>query len=88
MFQMLGVFAEFERAMIQERVKAGLARAKAEGRTLGRPLGSRSADPKKIAKARKLLGDGVGILRAAKLSGLGTGTVQSLRASQTGHEIG
>ncbi len=29
-FQMIGVFAEFERSMIQERVKAGLARAKAE----------------------------------------------------------
>jgi DNA invertase Pin-like site-specific DNA recombinase len=37
MFQMLGVFAEFERAMIQERVRAGLARARAEGKTLGRP---------------------------------------------------
>jgi DNA invertase Pin-like site-specific DNA recombinase len=31
MFQMMGVFAEFERAMIQERVRAGLARARAEG---------------------------------------------------------
>jgi DNA invertase Pin-like site-specific DNA recombinase len=37
MFQMLGVFAEFERAMIQSRVKAGLARARANGKTLGRP---------------------------------------------------
>jgi DNA invertase Pin-like site-specific DNA recombinase len=37
MFQMLGVFAEFERAMIQERVRAGLARARADGKTLGRP---------------------------------------------------
>ena len=32
MFQMCGVFAEFERAMIQERVKAGLKRARANGR--------------------------------------------------------
>ncbi len=32
-----GVFAEFERSIIQERVKAGLARARAKGRTLGRP---------------------------------------------------
>ena len=32
MFQMMGVFAEFERAMIQERVRAGLARARGEGR--------------------------------------------------------
>jgi DNA invertase Pin-like site-specific DNA recombinase len=30
MFQMMGVFAEFERAMIQERVRAGLARARSE----------------------------------------------------------
>ncbi|MFZ2081952.1 MAG: recombinase family protein [Xanthobacteraceae bacterium] len=36
MFQMLGVFAEFERSIIQERVRAGLRRAKAEGKTLGR----------------------------------------------------
>ena len=37
LFQMSGVFAEFERAMIVERVKAGLRRAKAEGTKLGRP---------------------------------------------------
>ncbi len=37
MFQMLGVFSEFERAMIQERVRAGLERARARGRRLGRP---------------------------------------------------
>ena len=35
MFQMMGVFAEFERSMIQERIKAGLARARANGKTLG-----------------------------------------------------
>jgi DNA invertase Pin-like site-specific DNA recombinase len=39
MFQMMGVFAEFERAIIQERVRAGLARVKAEGKNLGRPRG-------------------------------------------------
>ena len=37
MFQMCGAFAEFERGMIQERVKAGLARAKAQGKKLGPP---------------------------------------------------
>jgi hypothetical protein len=36
-FQMLGVFAEFELAMIQERLRAGLARARGEGKRLGRP---------------------------------------------------
>ena len=37
MFQMLGVFAELERAMSAERVRAGLRRAVSEGKTLGRP---------------------------------------------------
>ena len=37
LFQMLGVFAEFERAMIQERVRAGLRRAVSEGKRLRRP---------------------------------------------------
>src|SRR6476660_8370016 len=42
---MLGVFAEFERSIIQERVRAGLARAKSEGKTLGRPrVGNRHQD--------------------------------------------
>lgn len=37
MIHLLGAFAEFERAMIRERTLAGLARARAEGKTLGRP---------------------------------------------------
>ncbi|MER9328981.1 recombinase family protein [Mesorhizobium sp. M0488] len=37
MFQMTGVFAEFERAMIRERVIAGLTRAVSNGKRLGRP---------------------------------------------------
>jgi DNA invertase Pin-like site-specific DNA recombinase len=37
MFQMMGVLAEFERSMIQERVRAGLARVRSEGKRLGRP---------------------------------------------------
>ena len=37
LFQMMGVFAEFERAMIRDRVKAGMARAKAQGKRLGKP---------------------------------------------------
>jgi hypothetical protein len=37
MFQMMGVFAEFERAINRERVLSGIARAKAEGVVLGRP---------------------------------------------------
>jgi len=37
MFQIIGAMAEFERSLIQERVKAGLRNAKAKGRRLGRP---------------------------------------------------
>ena len=39
MFQMMGVFAEFEREMIRERIAAGLARAKATGTKTGNPIG-------------------------------------------------
>ena len=72
MFQMCGVFAEFERAMIQERVKAGLARAKANGKTLGRPKVSAKIE-RAILRERK---KGTGILKIAKRLGLGTSTVQ------------
>jgi hypothetical protein len=37
LFGMMGVFAEFERSIIQERVRAGLERARREGKRLGRP---------------------------------------------------
>ena len=40
MMQMLGSFAEFERSMIRERTRAGLAAAKEDGRALGRPAAS------------------------------------------------
>jgi DNA invertase Pin-like site-specific DNA recombinase len=52
MFPMIGVFAEFERAMIRERVKAGLEQARAQGRTLGRPTISAATDAA-IRKALK-----------------------------------
>ena len=74
LFQMMGVFAEFERAMIQERVRAGLRRAKAEGKTLGRPRIS-----EKIERAiRKALAAGHGIISTAKAHGVGVGTVQRI----------
>jgi Resolvase, N terminal domain len=39
MFQLMGVFAEFERSMIVERVRAGVARAKASGTKSGTAFG-------------------------------------------------
>ena len=37
MFQICGAFAEFERSMIRQRIHAGLGRARAQGKRLGRP---------------------------------------------------
>ena len=51
MFQMCGVFAEFERGILSERVKAGLNRAREEGKPLGRPM--KVANIKKILEDRK-----------------------------------
>jgi DNA invertase Pin-like site-specific DNA recombinase len=77
MFQMMGVFAEFERAMIQERVRAGLARAKDEGKTLGRPRISASTE----TAIRKALSKGdAGIRKIAVQLGVATGTVQRVKA--------
>jgi DNA invertase Pin-like site-specific DNA recombinase len=75
MFQMLGVFAQFERAMIRERVNAGLARAKAQGTPLGRPRVSREIEK----RARTELAKGTGIIKVAKMLGVGNGTVQRIK---------
>jgi DNA invertase Pin-like site-specific DNA recombinase len=80
MFQMMGVFAEFERAMIVERVNAGLARARAEGKHLGRPSG---LTPAKQRKASKLLARGVGVVKIGRSLRIGTATVARLKAGRT-----
>jgi DNA invertase Pin-like site-specific DNA recombinase len=76
MFQMMGVFSEFERSMIRERVRAGLARARAEGAQLGRPR----LDPEKATMIRDHLAQGLTLGRVAELVGCGTSTVQRVRA--------
>ena len=69
MFQMLGVFAEFERAMLRERVFAGLARAKAQGKKLGRPqVSEEKAEAIKRARAA-----GMGERRIARELRVGVG---------------
>ncbi|QIB35810.1 recombinase family protein [Ancylobacter pratisalsi] len=77
LFQLLGVFAEFERSMIRDRTKAGLARAVAQGKSLGRP--------KTDAKTERAIRDalavgGEGMHKIARRLGVGTGTVQRIRA--------
>ena len=72
---MLGVFAEFERAMIQGRVNAGLARAKAAGVVLGRPKVAGAVEAAIAAR----LATGEGILKVARTLGVGTSTVQRVK---------
>jgi DNA invertase Pin-like site-specific DNA recombinase len=76
MFGMLGVFAEFERSMIQGRVNAGLARAKAAGVTLGRPKVAEGIE----AAIRTRLGAGTGIVKIARELSVGVSTVQRIKA--------
>jgi DNA invertase Pin-like site-specific DNA recombinase len=72
MFQMLGVFAEFERGIIRDRVNAGLARARANGTKLGR----RRVKPSVEARILELRDAGDGILKIGKKLGIGTSVVQ------------
>ncbi len=78
MFQMCGVFAEFERSMIQERVKAGLERAKANGTKSGRPIGR----PVVPARTRQVVLDGnaagLSLRKIAASAGVSVGTVHNI----------
>ena len=76
LFQMMGVFAEFERAMIRERVNAGLARARAKGKVLGRP----KAGPEVEERIRELAGQGIGKGKTARMLGIGVSVVQRVLA--------
>ena len=77
MFGMLGVFAQFERAMISERVAAGLARAKAEGTTLGRPPGRSKKRDRLQGRVRRLRKQGKTLQAIVKDVGIAEATVQA-----------
>jgi DNA invertase Pin-like site-specific DNA recombinase len=72
MFQMLGVFAEFERVIIRERVNAGLARAKANGNQTRRDR----VKPSVEARILELRAGGDVILKIGQKLGIGTSVVQ------------
>jgi DNA invertase Pin-like site-specific DNA recombinase len=93
MFQMCGVFAEFERCMIVDRVNAGLARARAAGVEMGRGKrkdGERSKDEERWGMSREALEKrilslhkgGTGILKIGKELGVGTSVVQRVVQSR------
>ena len=78
MTQMLGAFAEFERAMIRERTRAGLAAARAQGRTGGRRP---KLTPPQRAEALAMLEEGrKSAAEVARLFGVHPATVSRLAA--------
>jgi len=83
LFQMLGVFAEFERSIIQERIHAGIARARIVGTKSGKPIGRAKIDPKREAAVRAALASGKGILKTARECGTGSSVVQRIKAEMT-----
>jgi DNA invertase Pin-like site-specific DNA recombinase len=72
MFQIIGAMAEFERSLIQERVRAGLANAKRKGQMLGRP--KRAVDREQILQLRE---QGHSLQQIATNLGVGYGTVRA-----------
>jgi DNA invertase Pin-like site-specific DNA recombinase len=77
MLQMLGVFAEFERAMIVGRVRAGLERAQ-PGEASWPPA---HLAPAKERRVRDVLAAGTGIVKTARIVGCGVSVVQRLKAA-------
>jgi DNA invertase Pin-like site-specific DNA recombinase len=71
MAAMLGIFAEFERDVLRERVRAGLAHAKAKGKTLGRP----ATASKKADEIQQLFAEGLNKNQIAKRLHIGRGSV-------------
>lgn len=78
MFQMLGVFSEFEAAMIRGRVRCGIARARKTGTKSGKPIGRPRVSAEVEEAIRKELAAGRGIIAIAKSLRVGTGTVSRI----------
>lgn len=80
-FHVFGAIAHFERRLIVERTRDGIAAARARGKKLGRP----TLDDDKLASALKLIDAGVRPAQAAKQLGLGRSTLyRELAALNTG----
>ena len=83
MFQIIGAMAEFERSLIQERVKAGLRNARAKGKKLGRPR----ADIDE-AKVEALRASGASWREVAEKLGVGVGTVHRIAGRRSKNVCG
>jgi DNA invertase Pin-like site-specific DNA recombinase len=70
MFQIIGAMAEFERSLIQERVRAGLRNARAKGKRLGRPR-----TPVPVAKVQRLRAQGLSWSKVSQRVGVPKATL-------------
>ncbi len=80
LFGLLGVFSEFERAMIRDRVMAGLHRARASGTRLGRP----PMTPFKVQRIQAALDAGRGVRETARLLKVSAAKVSEVRRMSEG----
>jgi DNA invertase Pin-like site-specific DNA recombinase len=79
LFGMCGVFAEFEREIIRERINAGLARARAKGTKSGLPIGRAPLSDAKAEAVRTALAQPGATMRSvAKLIGVSLGKVAGI----------
>jgi DNA invertase Pin-like site-specific DNA recombinase len=81
LFGMMGVFAEFERGMIQERVRSGMARAKAKGTRSGRAIGRPAVNDDVEQQIVQLRSQGLGMLKISRQLGCGVSVVQRVVAT-------
>jgi DNA invertase Pin-like site-specific DNA recombinase len=79
LFQMLGVFAEFERAIIRSRIMAAHERCRTKGIRIGRPPTSVG----RLEKIEKALKRGLSVRKAAAETGVSTATVMRVKRSMT-----
>lgn len=77
-FGIFSALGEYERELIRERINAGLARAKAQGKKLGRPS---NVNPSVIASVKLLRANGHSIHTIAKQLHIGVGTTQKILAA-------
>lgn len=75
LFQIMAAFAEFERSLTVERVRAGLEAARAKGKRLGRP----PVDPAIAERVREMAWEGRSIAQIAAATKLPRSTIAKLR---------
>ena len=75
---MLGVFSEFEPAILIERINAGIARARSKGTKSGKAIGRPKLEAEREDRVRALLAAGNRIRKTARMVGTGNATVAKI----------